>query len=260
MDIEKELEQQLLSERDSDERRTAYAAELRYYGIISSGDVEALKALIKNRDNLKNQDKTGRKGVLSRTGINSERYHGVVMAALISRFCIEAGMDIAVSYTLSDIFIRRIDLAVTVDEIWNLCDEMAMEYCVRMRDLSKQQVVSKYVVLAIDYIRAHIQEPVTVEQIAGALSVNPSYLSKLFKKDMGRSISEYIRDSKIEIACNMLRQLDNTSLEIANYLGFSSQSHFIQVFRKQTGMTPEEYRRKYYHKSWISDAGDPSDL
>ena len=108
-------------------------------------------------------------------------------------------------------------------------------------------------VLAIDFIRTHVQEPLTVEQVATALSVNSSYLSKLFKKEMGKSISEYIRDSKIEIAEHMLRHLDDTSLQIANYLGFSSQSHFIQVFRKQTGMTPEEYRKKHYHKSWISE-------
>ena len=56
-----------------------------------------------------------------------------------------------------------------------------------------------------------------------------------------------------KVACNMLRHLDESSLTIANYLGFSSQSHFIQVFKKSTGMTPEEYRRKNYHQSWMGD-------
>ena len=51
----------------------------------------------------------------------------------------------------------------------------------------------------------------------------------------------------------MLRHLDESSLTIANYLGFSSQSHFIQVFKKSTGMTPEEYRRKNYHQSWMGE-------
>ena len=251
MDIATELEKQLQSERDNDVKRTAYDSEIRFYGMIASGDTEALQKYYEIRDN--GQSSHTRKGVLSADALHSEKYHTVIMTALISRFCIEAGMDIAVAYSLSDIFIRKVDLALTVDEVFSLNRDISFEYCNRMRDLTKKQVVSRYVVLAIDYIRAHIQESITVEQVAGALSVNSSYLSKLFKKDMGKSISEYIRDSKIEIAENMLRHLDDSSLEIANYLGFSSQSHFIQVFKKQTGMTPEEYRKKHYHKSWISE-------
>lgn len=253
MGVEQEIERRLLSERDNDFRRTAYNSEIRYYGMISSGDIEGLNRYIEARNKNKGQPLTGRKGVLSKDRLTSEKYHAVIMTALISRFCIESGMDIAESYTLSDIYITKVDMANSEDEVWALCNEISMAYCTRMRDLAKNKVVSKYVVLAIDYIRAHVQDPLTVEQVANALSVNSSYLSKLFKKEMGKSVSEYIRDSKIEIAENMLRHLDDTSLQIANYLGFSSQSHFIQVFRKQTGMTPEEYRKRHYHKSWIGE-------
>ena len=251
MNIDQELEKLLQSERDNDVRRFAYNAEINRYGLIAAGDVEGLKK------DLQEQSKASpdryRRGVLSKDALTNEKYHTIIMTALVSRFCIENGMDIAVSYTLSDLFIGRIDRATSVQEVQAIKDEIRMEYCTRMRDRSKKEVVSRYVVLAIDYIRAHVQEPLTVENVAGALSVNSSYLSKLFKKEMGRSISEYIRDSKIEIAKHMLRHLDDTSLQIANYLGFSSQSHFIQVFKKQTGMTPEEYRKKHYHQSWIGE-------
>ncbi len=251
MTIDEELERLLLSERDNDVRRYAYNAEINRYGLIAAGDLEGLKRDLDEQS--KSHPKNFRRGVLSADNLNNEKYHAIIMTALVSRFCIEHGMDIAVSYTLSDIFIRKIDRASTPEQVHAIGDEVRLEYCTRMRDLSKRQVVSRYVVLAIDFIRTHIQEPLTVEQVATALSVNSSYLSKLFKKEMGKSISEYIRDSKIEIAEHMLRHLDDTSLQIANYLGFSSQSHFIQVFRKQTGMTPEEYRKKHYHKSWISE-------
>lgn len=256
MTIDEELERLLLSERDSDTRRFAYNAEINRYGLIAAGDLEGLK---KDLDRQK-KSSTYRRGVLSKDNLNNEKYHAIIMTALVSRFCIEHGMDIAISYTLSDIFIRKIDAASTPEAVRAISDEVRIEYCTRMRDLSKKQVVSRYVVLAIDYIRMHVQEPITVEQVAHELSVNSSYLSKLFKQEMGKSISEYIRDSKIEIAEHMLRHLDDTSLQIANYLGFSSQSHFIQVFRKQTGMTPEEYRKKHYHKSWISEQDSKADL
>ena len=256
MTIDEELERLLLSERDSDTRRFTYNAEINRYGLIAAGDLEGLK---KDLDRQK-KSSTYRRGVLSKDNLNNEKYHAIIMTALVSRFCIEHAMDIAISYTLSDIFIRKIDAASTPEAVLAISDEIRIEYCTRMRDLSKKQVVSRYVVLAIDYIRMHVQEPITVEQVAHELSVNSSYLSKLFKQEMGKSISEYIRDSKIEIAEHMLRHLDDTSLQIANYLGFSSQSHFIQVFRKQTGMTPEEYRKKHYHKSWISEQDSKADL
>ena len=251
MSIDEELERLLLSERDNDVRRYAYNQEIHRYGLIAAGDVEGLKKDL--LDQQTNKDRPHRRGTLSKDALMNEKYHVIIMCALVSRFCIEQGMDIAVSYTLSDIFIGKIDKAQSLDEVYAIRDEIRMEYCTRMRDLSKKEVVSRYVVLAIDYIRAHVQEPLTVEQVANALSVNASYLSKLFKKEMGKSISEYIRDSKIAVAEHMLRHLDDSSLQIANYLGFSSQSHFIQVFKKQTGMTPEEYRKKHYHQSWIGE-------
>lgn len=248
MDIEKELQKQLLNERESDIFRNSYDREIRFYDIISSGDSDLLNAFF---EDLEKGTGGNRQGVLSDSELMNQKYHSIIMTALISRFCIEAGMDISVSYSLSDILIRRIDKAKSVEEVWELQRLIASEYCTRMRNSVKKAVVSRHVVLAIDYIRSNIRENLTVEYIASALSLNPSYLSKLFKQEMGRSISTYIRDQKIDIAKNMLRHLDESSLSIANYLGFSSQSHFIQVFKKETGMTPEEYRKKNYHQSWM---------
>ncbi|MBO4242313.1 MAG: helix-turn-helix transcriptional regulator [Clostridiales bacterium] len=248
MDIEKELQKQLLNEREAEVFRNSYDREIRFYDFISSGELELLEGFF---NDLEKGPSNNRQGVLSDSELTNQKYHAVIMTALISRFCIEAGMDISVSYSLSDIFIRKIDKAKSVAEIWDLEKAISFEYCTRMRNSVKKAVVSRHVVLAIDYIRTNIRENLTVESIAFALSLNPSYLSKLFKQEMGRSISTYIRDQKMDIAKNMLRHLDESSLSIANYLGYSSQSHFIQVFKKETGMTPEEYRKKNYHQSWM---------
>ena len=246
-DIDKELETQLLSEREATHYRTSYDQEISFYDMVSHGEIEKLDYFL---DNI-NKTLTEKAGVLSDNDVSNRRYHTVVMTALISRFCIEAGMDISVSYALSDIFIRKLDKLTTTDSINELSDIIAKTYCSKMRDIVKKEVVSRHIVLAIDYIRAHIQENLTVESVAAALSLNSSYLSKLFKQEMGKTISRYIREQKIQIAQNMLRHLDESSLNIANYLGFSSQSHFIQVFKKSTGMTPEEYRKTFYHQSWM---------
>ncbi|MCQ2482774.1 MAG: AraC family transcriptional regulator [Clostridia bacterium] len=251
MNIEQQLQNQLLSERESTLLRDSYNHEIVFYDLIANGDIDGVNKW-RNSYGLSKHAL----GKLSDNDVTNERYHGIVLVALISRFCIEAGMDICESYAISDIFIQRLDQLKTVKEIRDLRREIADEYCHRMHDMKKKNVVSRHIVLAIDYIREHIQDNLTVENIAISLSLNPSYLSKLFKQEMDITISQYIRKEKINIAQNMLRHLDESSLNIANFLGFSSQSHFIQVFKKETGYTPEDYRKKYYHQSWMGDEAE----
>ena len=248
MNVEKELAKRLMDEGESGLRQIAYNNEISFYEIVASGNLNRLEEAFKK---LPVDQKLG---VLSPDKVRNVKYHTIILIALVSRFCIEAGLEISVAYTLSDIFIGLIDAANTVEEVYNVQNELLRTYCRKMSDLSKNRVVSRHIVVAIDYIRSHIQENLTVESIADSLSLNSSYLSKLFKQEMGITLSRYIRDQKINVACNMLRHLDESSLTIANYLGFSSQSHFIQVFKKSTGMTPEEYRRKNYHQSWMADS------
>lgn len=247
MNIEKELAKRLMNEGEAGNRQEAYNSEISFYELVASGNMhrleEALKTLGANQTF----------GVLSSDKVRNVKYHTVILTALVSRFCIEAGLEISVAYNLSDIYIELIDAANSVEEIYSVQNDMLRSYCRKMSDLSKNRVVSRHIVVAIDYIRSHIQENLTVESIADSLSLNSSYLSKLFKQEMGITLSRYIRDQKINVACNMLRHLDESSLSIANYLGFSSQSHFIQVFKKCTGLTPEEYRRRNYHQSWMGD-------
>ena len=81
--------------------------------------------------------------------------------------------------------------------------------------------------------------------------MSASYLSRLFKKETGLSVSSYIRQQKIEMAKNLLRFSDSSMIEIANQLAFSSQSHFIQQFREVTGITPKKYRDESRLKPWI---------
>ena len=246
MNIEKELAKRLMEEGETAARQASYNNEIGFYEIVASGNINKLEEI------LKTGPKSDLRGVLSPDKVRNIKYHTIILTALVSRFCIEQGLEISVSYTLSDIFIGLIDNASTIDEVYVIQNEMLRTYCRKMIDLSKNRVVSRHIVVAIDYIRSHIQENLTVESIADSLSLNSSYLSKLFKQEMGITLSRYIRDQKINVACNMLRHLDESSLSIANYLGFSSQSHFIQVFKKSTGLTPEEYRRRNYHQSWMN--------
>ena len=134
MTIDEELERLLLTERDNDIMRFAYNAEINRYGLIAAGDLEGLKKDLERSD--KDKNSPSRRGVLSSDSLSNEKYHAIIMTALVSRFCIEHGFDIAVSYTLSDIFIRKIDRASTPEEVRAIANEIRIEYCMRMRELS----------------------------------------------------------------------------------------------------------------------------
>lgn len=110
--------------------------------------------------------------------------------------------------------------------------------------------MSKPVAVCIDYIYANIKERITIEKLAEYTGLSTSYLSRLFKKETGVSVSYYVREKKLEKAQHLLKYCDYSLIEIANYLSFSSQSHFIQLFKNFTGLTPKKYRDLYFSSDW----------
>ena len=75
----------------------------------------------------------------------------------------------------------------------------------------------------------------------------------LFRQETGKSLHDYILAEKIHAAAQMITTSEMSFSEISQYYSFSSQSHFIQCFRKELGMTPLEYRKRYYRSSEVSE-------
>lgn len=221
-------------------------SELSFYDSIANGNIEAVEENCKRKD-FTNPDGMG---VLSPNPIQNIRYHFVISVAMITRYCVHAGMEQEKAYSLSDFYILKMDKCQTLDEISELHDVMCIDICKQMHILRKSQILSKPIVLCIDYIYSHIHNRITVKELANYLGLSESYLSKLFHKEMGLSISQYILNLKIEKAKNLLQYSEYNVVDIANYLSFSSQSHFIQVFQKFTGMTPHKYRTKNFRTNW----------
>lgn len=96
----------------------------------------------------------------------------------------------------------------------------------------------------IDHIHDHISQDIGVEELAGVACVTIPYLIRLFKHDFGTSPLQYINRKKVERAQLLLYTTAMPVKEIAYTLGFSDQSYFIRMFRKLTGVTPQNYRRR----------------
>lgn len=217
-----------------------------FYDAIAKGNMDYVQANI-NDNTFINPDGMGK---LSENKLQNIRYHFVVTAAMITRYCVHAGMEQEKAYALSDFYILKMDKCRSIPEIAKLHDEMCLAICNQMNIIRSGQILSKPIVLCIDYIYNHIHYRITIKELARHLHLSESYLSKLFHKEMGLTVSQYILDLKIEKAKNLLKYSEYNIVEISNYLSFASQSHFIQVFQKKTGLTPRKYRKKHFRMNW----------
>lgn len=220
--------------------------EFLFYRAVASGDVEEVK---KNCEQERFLESKG-VGILSQNPVTNLKYHFVITTAMVTRLCKQNGMELEQAFRLSDFYIQKLDYIHTVQGVQNLHDEMVMDYAEKMRSYFRNDTNSKHINACKEYIYSHIKERITIEDLAKEVGVSASYLSRLFKKETGVSVSVYIREQKIDIAKNLLKFSDYSMIDIANRLAFSSQSHFIQQFREIVGMTPKKYRDIHYMIQW----------
>ena len=175
--------------------------ELDFYSAIANGEIELVQ------ENCNEQAFTNPEGmgVLSTDALRNIRYHYVVTVALITRFCVHEGLEQEKAYNLSDFYILEMDKCKTIEQISKLHDVMCLDFCKHMHEIKNGQVLSKQVVLCLDYIYSHTHYRITIREVAEYLRLSESYLSRLFKKEMGISFSQYILNLKIDKAKNLLR-------------------------------------------------------
>ena len=189
-------------------------------------------------------------GTLSQNPLRNLTYHFIITVAFLTRYCIEGGMEMEEAFNLSDIYIRSADRCQREQEINVLHRQVIDDFTQRMQMIQKKPRYPKPVLVALDYIYDHLHTKITLQALAEAVHLSPSHLSKLFHREMGLTISDYIRKKRVEAAGNMLKFSDYSCAEIANYLCFSSESHFIQIFKKEMGKTPKQYRALFFRKNW----------
>lgn len=95
------------------------------------------------------------------------------------------------------------------------------------------------------YIDENLSQELTLSALAKKSFYNPSYFSRLFKQKFGTSLSEYVRQKRMEQAMKLLRQSDLSVEEVIDATGYNDRSAFYHAFSKAAGMAPAEYRARY---------------
>ncbi len=237
-ETEKKLAEALFSQREELFERASFDREIAFYESIAAGDLEMVRFFASPLC-------SEGCGVLSKDPLQNLKYHLVVLAALIARFCIKAGMHPGMAYQLSDLYIIQADECRTEAELHTVHTEMIEGYTKRMQQVRCSRIYSKHIVRTMEYIDEHLHQRILLSDAAEAIGLSEAYLSRLFKSELDCTFNDYVNHRKIENAAKLVRYSKYTDAQISSLLAFSSQSYFIKQFRKYIGMTPKEYRKNY---------------
>ncbi len=234
----------MLDNLESGIRHNPYSQEIRERNSIRNGDTEGLRLALR-------ETFAGNYGQLSDDPLRQEIDMGIVTITLATRAAIEGGLHHEEVFSFCDRIIRQMEGArdvATVRHIYRNAEYSLTEMVRDLKEKRSEQPDSKenrHIARCKDYIFGHLHEKITISQIASAIGLDPSYLSSLFSSHEHITLKHYIVNEKIKLAKNMLTYSSYSYIRIATYLGFCSQSHLGQEFKKSTGMSLKEYRDAY---------------
>lgn len=168
----------------------------------------------------------------------------IIFTALCTRSAIRGGLNPEIAYTLSDRYIHGIESCKNLSEIAEINSAMQEDFARRVHQIKLGTGISPQIQKCCDYIQIHIERKVTAAELSACSGYSETHLSRKFKQELGVTIAEYTMSQKICRAKELLLSENKTVLEIAEQLGFHSQSYFGQKFKNATNMTPAEFRNK----------------
>ena len=224
--------------RENQTSHNSYAQEVREQKAIREGNIEALK---QSWDEVQ----TGKIGRLGKDEVTHYRNLAVVVITLSSRSAMEGGVLPEVAYSVADSYTMRVSEMTDPAEIGKLMRTAEIHYAELVQKARKSRNENPYVRKCKELIHDRLHERVYEEDLADELGITRSYLSQLFLKEEGMRLTEFILRQKVRSSEYLLIYPDIPLGRIAVTFGFSSQSHYGQVFKKYNGMTPGKYREKY---------------
>lgn len=175
--------------------------------------------------------------------IRSRKNHMICTCTLITRLIMKAGVKEEFAYYLSDLYINKIETIKTIESLNYLNAIMIIDFVSQIQygvktGLSKHKKVKE----ALDFIHQNLASQLSLTLVADVVGLNKSYLSRLFKSHLTLSFTDYIQEVRIQQAQQLLVLTDDSISSIAYSVGFTSQSHFTKVFKKQKQTTPNNFR------------------
>lgn len=189
----------------------------------------------------------GNAALLSKNQSRHEKYMLIHSATIAEQYAIRGGLAYEEALSVLERYIQKFEEAKDVNLLASLHSSMLLEFAELVGEASAGMAKTLLVRKTSEYINTHLEEKLTVDSIAGALRLSPSYLSSAFKKEAGLGLNEYINKRKIQEAMRRLQTSNASVIEISEALSYPSQAYFCTVFKKMTGVTPTKFRNDALH-------------
>src|SRR5665648_591361 len=139
--------------------------------------------------------------------------------------------------------LNSINEAFTFDDMCMLSNDL-IDILSQNAGVSRYSGHSQLIKSSLQYINQNYHGKLSLNTVATALHTNSSYLSMLFKRNLGVTFTEYLNQTRVAKCCSLLTTTNLSLSEIASKCGFEDQSYFSKVFKKEMNMSPKDYRNK----------------
>lgn len=207
---------------------------------VSRGETEKLKAFLSKSAS----SFSPIKGRVADTPLRQAKNIFLGAVALVGKVgAVKGGMNVEEVYRLIDLYSQECEKALSTDMIDMLHYNMLIDFTERVSQCQVPDFVSPEIFSCMQFIQNHTNCPIVIDDVAEYIKKSRSYLTRKFRQECGMSVTDFITQSKIRDAQRLLRFTDRSLADISNYLCYSSQAYFQSVFKRQTGTTPNEYRK-----------------
>ena len=221
-------------------REIAETIELRYQGeqnlmdAISRGDYTAAKEYL---------NQTGSYGLEQRLAdtIRDKKNYLIIFNTLCRKAAQYGGVHPVYLDELSSRFAIQLETLHNVSKLDAMQGEMVYKYSLLVQNHSTRSY-SPVIQKAVDFICLNLKDDLSLSTLADQLSIHKSYLSSLFKRETGTTLTDFVTDRRISHAIYLLNTTNEQVQEIASSCGIPDLSYFTKIFRRKKGMTPTQYR------------------
>ncbi|MBR2461095.1 MAG: helix-turn-helix domain-containing protein [Clostridia bacterium] len=175
--------------------------------------------------------------------LRNAKNYGVIMNTLLRKAAEAGGVHPVYLDKMSTDFALRIEQLPSLSENTKLMCEMFRSYCrlVRKHSLNSYSSIVQKSILMID---SDLSLPLSLKILADRLNISAGYLSGIFKKETGKTVSEYIRVKRVKHAMHLLESTGLQVQTVALHCGIVDLQYFSKLFKKETGKTPSEFREE----------------
>ncbi len=214
-----------------------YEIEGQFLKLIEKGDADGLTAFINNEMN--------NIAIPTRhqyDPLRNAKNLALTANSISARAALKGGLNPHLVHSISTKYAIEIEKQINADNVTRLIITLIIEFCESVKNYS----LAKYSLLikkAIVFIRKNLSEQISLDDIARELHVNGAYLSRAFKNDTGKNITNYIHETKIRESLPLVKSKSHRIIEIAHMFGYCNTAYFSTKFKKVMGVSPREWQQ-----------------